>query len=108
MFSRVPCLLYIHITQTANQEETTLFLTRQFLTLSFLALMDLVYWRNVKRTAVLFTGLVVGLACLFQLSAVTVVSYLCLGIICITFQLRLYYKLLELLHWNPDGVHPFQ
>uniref|UniRef100_A0A8C3G7Z1 Reticulon n=1 Tax=Cyclopterus lumpus TaxID=8103 RepID=A0A8C3G7Z1_CYCLU len=58
-------------------------------------------------TCVVFTGLVISLASLFQLSAITVLSHLCLGVMCVTFTLRLYYKLLELLRWNP-GVHPFQ
>ncbi|XP_051258493.1 reticulon-2b [Dicentrarchus labrax] len=70
-------------------------------------LMDLVYWRNVRRTAVVFTGLVISLASVFQLSVITVLSHVCLGAMCVTFPLRLYYKLLELLRWNP-GVHPFQ
>ncbi|KAF3705906.1 Reticulon-2 Neuroendocrine-specific protein-like 1 [Channa argus] len=70
-------------------------------------LVDLVYWRNMTRTGVVFTGLVISLVSLFQLSAITVLSHICLGIMCITFPLRLYYKLLELLRWNP-GVHPFQ
>ncbi|KAM8741290.1 reticulon-2b [Acanthopagrus schlegelii] len=70
-------------------------------------LVDLVYWRNVRRTAIVFTGLVIGLASVFQLSAITVLSHICLGAMCVTFPLRLYYKLLELLRWNP-GVHPFQ
>uniref|UniRef100_UPI003AAC763D reticulon-2b n=1 Tax=Centroberyx gerrardi TaxID=166262 RepID=UPI003AAC763D len=68
---------------------------------------DLVYWRNVGKTGVVFTGLVVGLASLFQLSAITVLSHLCLGVMCVTVPLRLYYKLLELLRWNA-GTHPFQ
>ncbi|XP_061595926.1 reticulon-2b [Cololabis saira] len=70
-------------------------------------LVDLMYWRSTRRTGVVFTGLVIGLASLFQLSAITVLSHVCLGVISITFSLRLYYKLLEVLHWNP-GVHPFQ
>ncbi|XP_070839198.1 reticulon-2b [Chaetodon trifascialis] len=70
-------------------------------------LVDLVYWRNVRRTGVVFTGLVIGLASVFQLSAITVLSHVCLGAMCVTFPLRLYYKLLEVLRWNP-GVHPFQ
>ncbi|KAM9348912.1 reticulon-2b [Symphorus nematophorus] len=69
--------------------------------------MDLVYWRNVRRTGVVFTGLVIGLASVFQLSVITVLSHVCLGVLCVTFPLCLYYKLLELLRWNP-GVHPFQ
>nr|XP_046267269.1 reticulon-2b [Scatophagus argus] len=70
-------------------------------------LVDLVYWRNLRRTGVVFTGLVIGLASVYQLSAITVLSHICLGAMCVTFPLRLYYKLLELLRWNP-GVHPFQ
>lgn len=70
-------------------------------------LVDLVYWKRVRKTGIVFTGLVVGLASMFQLSAITVLSHLCLGVLCVTFPLRLYYKLLELLRWNP-GVHPFQ
>lgn len=72
-----------------------------------LPVMDLVYWRSTRRTGLVFTGLVVGLASVFQLSIITVVSHVCLGALCVTFSLRLYYKLLELLRWNP-GVHPFQ
>lgn len=70
-------------------------------------LVDLVYWKRVRKTGIVFTGLVVALASMFQLSAITVLSHLCLGVLCVTFPLRLYYKLLELLRWNP-GVHPFQ
>nr|XP_020454645.1 reticulon-2-like [Monopterus albus] len=70
-------------------------------------LVDLLYWRKMRRTGVVFTGLVIGLASLFQLSAITVLAHICLGVMCITFPLRLYYKLLEVLRWNP-GVHPFQ
>ncbi|CAK6953621.1 reticulon-2b isoform X2 [Scomber scombrus] len=71
-------------------------------------LVDLVYWRKVSKTGVVFTGLVIGLASMFQLSAITVIAHVCLGILCVTFPLRLYYKLLELLRWNPEKEHPFQ
>ncbi|CAL1573721.1 unnamed protein product [Knipowitschia caucasica] len=70
-------------------------------------LMDLVYWKRVRKTGIVFTGLVVALASMFQLSAITVLSHVCLGVLCVTFTLRLYYKLLELMRWNP-GLHPFQ
>ncbi|XP_029029720.1 reticulon-2b [Betta splendens] len=69
-------------------------------------LVDLVYWRNMPWTGAVFTGLVIGLASLFQLSAITVLSHVCLGVMSVTFPLCLYYKLLELLRWNPG--HPFQ
>eukprot|EP00064_Thunnus_orientalis_P003363 superscaffoldBa00000270_g3372 len=84
---------------------------RSFLHSSFLSslfVVDLVYWRKVRKTGVVFTGLVIGLASMFQLSAITVISHICLGVMCVTFPLRLYYKLLELLRWNPRGEHPFQ
>ncbi|KAF3841201.1 hypothetical protein F7725_007063, partial [Dissostichus mawsoni] len=68
---------------------------------------DLVYWRKLRRTGVVFTGLVMSLASLFQLSTITVISHICLGVMAVTFTLRLYYKLLELLRWNP-GVRPFE
>uniref|UniRef100_UPI0037E75D1B reticulon-2b n=1 Tax=Semicossyphus pulcher TaxID=241346 RepID=UPI0037E75D1B len=70
-------------------------------------LVDLVYWRHMRRTGVVFTGLVIALASVFQLSAITVLSHICLSVMSVTFGLRLYYKLLELMGWNP-GVHPFQ
>ncbi|XP_057676831.1 reticulon-2b [Corythoichthys intestinalis] len=70
-------------------------------------LMELVYWRSMSRTGLVFTGSVVCLASLFQLSAITVLSHICLGVMCLTFPMRFYYKLLELLRCNP-GLHPFQ
>ncbi|KAJ8372621.1 hypothetical protein AAFF_G00280860 [Aldrovandia affinis] len=69
--------------------------------------MDLIYWRELGRTGIVFTGLVVGLLCMFQLSAITVVSTLSLSIMCFTLPVWLLYKALELLHWT-SGDHPFQ
>ncbi|KAL0994255.1 hypothetical protein UPYG_G00119890 [Umbra pygmaea] len=69
---------------------------------------DLVYWRDVWKTGLVFTGLVIGLVSLFQVSAITILSNLCLAIMCLTLPLRLYYKLLEMLRKNPEGVHPFE
>ncbi|XP_061753744.1 reticulon-2b isoform X1 [Nerophis ophidion] len=70
-------------------------------------LMDLVYWKSISTTGVVFTGMVVCLTTLFQLSAITVLAHIFMGVMCVTFPLRLYYKLLELLRCNP-GLHPFQ
>ncbi|KAL0972929.1 hypothetical protein UPYG_G00196610 [Umbra pygmaea] len=72
-----------------------------------LAVMDLIYWKDTERTGVLFTGLVVGLLSLFQLSIITVVSTVCLGVMCITISVRVYYKFLQLLNMG-DGEHPFK
>ncbi|XP_051536988.1 reticulon-2b [Myxocyprinus asiaticus] len=69
--------------------------------------LDLLYWRDLGTTGLVFTGLVVGLACLFQLSAITIMSNLGLGILAFTLPVRLLYKGLELVHFS-DGSHPFQ
>uniref|UniRef100_A0A8C1N9U6 Reticulon n=1 Tax=Cyprinus carpio TaxID=7962 RepID=A0A8C1N9U6_CYPCA len=69
--------------------------------------MDLIYWKDMERTGMVLTGLVVGLLSLFQLSIITVVSTLSLAIMCFTISVRIYYKLLHVLQLG-DGVHPFQ
>ncbi|KAJ8354117.1 hypothetical protein SKAU_G00216840 [Synaphobranchus kaupii] len=68
---------------------------------------DLIYWRDMERTGMVFTGLVVGLLSLFQLSIISVLSTLSLVAMCFTIAVRLYYKFLHVLQWN-DGKHPFQ
>ncbi|XP_067307063.1 reticulon-2a isoform X1 [Pseudorasbora parva] len=72
-----------------------------------IAVMDLIYWKDMERTGMVFTGLVVGLLSLFQLSIITVLSTLSLAIICFTISVRIYYKLLHVLQLG-DGAHPFQ
>lgn len=69
--------------------------------------LDLLYWRDVMTTALVFTGLVVGLACLFQFSAITILSNLGLGIMAFTLLIRFLYKGLDLVRLG-DGSHPFQ
>ncbi|RXN14143.1 reticulon-2-like isoform X1 [Labeo rohita] len=72
-----------------------------------IAVMDLIYWKDMERTGMVLTGLVVGLLSLFQLSIITVVSTLSLAIMCFTISVRIYYKLLHVLQLG-DGAHPFQ
>ncbi|XP_028818906.1 reticulon-2-like isoform X2 [Denticeps clupeoides] len=69
--------------------------------------MDLLYWKDTERTGLVFTGLVVALLSLFQLSIITVFSTLALAIMCFTISVRVYYGLLHAIQWG-DGVHPFQ
>ncbi|XP_046718683.1 reticulon-2a isoform X2 [Silurus meridionalis] len=69
--------------------------------------MDLIYWKDTERTGMLFTGLVVGLLSLFQLSIITVLSTVSLAIVCFTISVRIYCKLLHALQLR-DGAHPFQ
>ncbi|XP_074498201.1 reticulon-2a isoform X3 [Sebastes fasciatus] len=72
-----------------------------------LQVMDLIYWKDTERTGMILTGLVVGLLSLFQLSIITVVSTVCLAVMCFTISVRIYYQVLYILNWG-DGEHPFK
>ncbi|XP_029026619.1 reticulon-2a isoform X4 [Betta splendens] len=69
--------------------------------------MELIYWKDMERTGMVLTGLVVGLLALFQLSIITVLSTVSLAVVCFTISVRIYYQLLYVLSWG-DGVHPFK
>uniref|UniRef100_A0A8K9V6M2 Reticulon n=1 Tax=Oncorhynchus mykiss TaxID=8022 RepID=A0A8K9V6M2_ONCMY len=69
--------------------------------------MDLIYWKDTERTGMVFTGLMVGLLSLFQLSIITVISTISLGALCFTVSVSLYYKILHVLNMG-DGVPPFK
>ncbi|XP_037534111.1 reticulon-2a [Nematolebias whitei] len=68
---------------------------------------DLIYWKDMERTGMVLTGLVVGLLSLFQLSIITVVSTVSLAFMCFTISVRIYYYFLYILGWG-DGEHPFK
>ncbi|XP_007430855.1 reticulon-2 isoform X5 [Python bivittatus] len=68
---------------------------------------DLVYWRDTRRSALVFTALMVALLCLLHFSIVSVASYLSLAALSITIALRGYSKALQLIR-RGDGHHPFQ
>uniref|UniRef100_A0A8C8DL03 Reticulon n=1 Tax=Oryzias sinensis TaxID=183150 RepID=A0A8C8DL03_9TELE len=69
--------------------------------------MDLIYWKDMERSGMVLTGLVVGLLSLFQLSIITVVSTVSLAVMCFTISVRIYYQFLYVLSWG-DGEHPFK
>ncbi|KAM9801601.1 reticulon-2a [Neosynchiropus ocellatus] len=72
-----------------------------------IAVMDLIYWKDMERTGMVLTGLVVGMLSLFQLSIITVVSNISLAVMCFTISVRIYYQFLYILNWG-DGEHPFK
>ncbi|KAM6933521.1 LOW QUALITY PROTEIN: reticulon-2a [Xenentodon cancila] len=74
---------------------------------TFIAVMDLIYWKDTEKTGMVLTGIVVGLLSLFQLSIITVVSTVSLAVMCFTISVRIYYQLLYVLNWG-DGEHPFK
>ncbi|XP_062867578.1 reticulon-2b [Trichomycterus rosablanca] len=69
--------------------------------------LDLLYWKDVGKTGLVFTGMVVGLACLFQYSAITLLSNLGLCIMAFTLPVRVLFRTMDLVRLN-DGTHPFQ
>ncbi|XP_053729626.1 reticulon-2a isoform X2 [Synchiropus splendidus] len=69
--------------------------------------MDLIYWKDMERTGMVLTGLVVGMLSLFQLSIITVLSNISLAVMCFTISVRIYYQFLYILNWG-DGEHPFK
>ncbi|XP_030074246.1 reticulon-2 [Microcaecilia unicolor] len=68
---------------------------------------DLMYWRNTKTSAVVFTTIMVSLLCLSQFSIISVFAYLSLLLLCSTITLRVYRKILQAIY-KCDGENPFQ
>uniref|UniRef100_A0A8D0KG95 Reticulon n=1 Tax=Salvator merianae TaxID=96440 RepID=A0A8D0KG95_SALMN len=68
---------------------------------------DLVYWRDTRKSACVFTSLMVALLCLMHFSIISVVSYLALAALSATIALRVYSKALKAIH-RGEGTNPFQ
>ncbi|XP_058860769.1 reticulon-2-like isoform X2 [Acipenser ruthenus] len=68
---------------------------------------ELIYWKDSKRTGAVFTGLVVALISLSQLSIISVISNLAFLLMCVTLGMQLYTKILQVLN-KSDGASPFQ
>ncbi|KAM9113296.1 reticulon-2 [Pangshura tecta] len=71
------------------------------------AVADLVYWRDTRISALVFTGVMVTLLSLLHFSIVSVGSYGALAVLGITITLRLGRKGLQALR-RSDGANPFQ
>ncbi|XP_061454014.1 reticulon-2 isoform X2 [Rhineura floridana] len=68
---------------------------------------DLVYWRDTRKSAFVFTALMVALLCLLHFSIISVASYISLAALSITVSLRVYSKVLHAIH-RGEGNNPFQ
>ncbi|XP_038237712.1 reticulon-2 isoform X3 [Dermochelys coriacea] len=73
----------------------------------YMIVADLVYWRDTRTSALVFTGIMVTLLSLLHFSIVSVGSYGALAVLGITITLRLGRKGLQALH-RSDGANPFQ
>ncbi|XP_077788521.1 reticulon-2 isoform X1 [Podarcis muralis] len=68
---------------------------------------DLVYWRDTRKSAFVFTTLMVALLCLLHFSIISVASYVSLAALSVTISLRVYSKILLAIH-RGEGHNPFQ
>ncbi|XP_078236237.1 reticulon-2 isoform X1 [Pogona vitticeps] len=68
---------------------------------------DLVYWRDTRKSACVFTVFMVALLCLLHFSIISVVSYVSLAALTVTIALRVYSKVLLAIH-RGEGHNPFQ
>ncbi|XP_050163560.1 reticulon-3 isoform X1 [Myiozetetes cayanensis] len=72
-----------------------------------LAVRELLFWRDVRRSAVAFGASLVLLLSLATLSAVTVVAHVALALLCVTISLRVYKAVVQALQKSEEG-HPFR
>lgn len=70
-------------------------------------LVDLIYWRDVKKTGIVFGSLMVILLSLAYLSLISVVAYTSLALLTGTITFRIYKNIMQAVQKSQDG-HPFK
>lgn len=68
---------------------------------------DLLYWRDIKQTGIVFGSLLLLLFSLTQFSVVSVVAYLALAGLSATISFRIYKSVLQAVQKTDEG-HPFK
>jgi hypothetical protein len=68
---------------------------------------ELVYWRDVKKSGVVFGGMMVTLLSLAFFSVLSVLAYLSLAVLTVTLSFRIYKNVLQAVQKSGDG-HPFK
>lgn len=71
------------------------------------AVVDLLYWRDVKTTGVVFGAALLLLLSLTVCSIVSVCSYICLALLSVTICFRIYKGILQAIQKSDEG-HPFK
>ena len=72
-----------------------------------LSVIDLIYWRDVKKTGVVFGTMLTVLLCLAIFSLVSVLAYLSLALLTVSFSFVVYKKIMAAVQKSNDG-HPFK
>ncbi|XP_063002357.1 reticulon-3 [Elgaria multicarinata webbii] len=68
---------------------------------------DLIFWRDVKKTGVVFSTTLILLLSLAAFSVISVVSYLILALLSVTISFRVYKSVIQAVQKSEDG-HPFK
>ncbi|OCT81704.1 hypothetical protein XELAEV_18024212mg [Xenopus laevis] len=71
------------------------------------AVQDLLYWRDVKQSGMVFGGTMVLLLSLAAFSIISVISYLVLSLLSVTISFRVYKSVLQAVQKTEEG-HPFK
>ncbi|KAJ8246766.1 hypothetical protein GJAV_G00255170 [Gymnothorax javanicus] len=75
--------------------------------LTRLSVRELVYWRDPKKTGVVFGTSLLLLLSLAAFSVISVVSYLLLALLCVTISFRIYKSVIQAVQKSNEG-HPFK
>jgi len=68
---------------------------------------ELIYWRDVKKSGVVFGGMMVTLLSLAFFSVLSVLAYLSLAVLTVTLSFRIYKNVLQAVQKSGEG-HPFK
>ena len=71
------------------------------------SVLDLIYWRDVKKTGVVFGSMLVLLLSLAMFSVLSVVAYLSLSALTVTVSFVIYKKIMQAVQKTGEG-HPFK
>lgn len=71
------------------------------------AVHDLLYWRDVKKSGMVFGAIMVLLLSLAAFSIISVVSYLVLSLLTVTISFRIYKSVMQAVQKSDEG-HPFK
>lgn len=74
---------------------------------SLSAVQELVYWREPKKSGIVFGGSLLVLFALATCSAISVVSYVLLALLCVTITFRVYKSIIQAVQKSDEG-HPFK
>lgn len=72
-----------------------------------LAVRNLIFWRDVKKTGLVFSTTLILLLSLAAFSVISVVSYLILALLSVTISFRVYKSVIQAVQKSEDG-HPFK